>query len=367
VLALNAEETNIYRGGKKLKTRSSFSPIGLDIGSSLIKIIQLQKKGSRLAIYRQAVNAVPAATFVDGVLREPEMLGSRLADLGRKLNLQGKSVNLCLGPQASYLRLIKLPPLSKKELRLAIPWEVEKHFPLSAVDAVYDCCPADCRQLKEKGPCTYILAAARKVNAEKLFSAAEQAGFKPETLEIVPVSLLRCYSAFSGLSITAAGKITLLLDIGHRCSTLMLVDNRGLQHHRLLQTGTADFIDAAAKTAGLDQQQACRFLFRQKPGSTGYPVDTAEKFAVQVARSIAFWSEQSGLKSSGPEEMFVSGGGALIPGLLPFLQKKLELEIKHPSFNHWIVEKPGFSGGLSSTALPLFSTAFGLSFRGWFR
>lgn len=349
------------------KFRGCFSPIGIDIGSAQIKIVQLQKTSGRIALHCLANVSTPSGSISKGEIIDPEKLSTKLASIGSKLDLHGRQVNLCLGTGAYFSRLIKLPPLSQKELRKIVPWELEKHFPLTPAESVYDCCPSTFYPAKKTLLNSYLLAAAKKETADHLLGAIEQAGFKPLSLEVTSLALLRSQHHLFEAQAKQKAKTTLILDIGFHCSTLLLVHNQGLHYHRLLKIGVADFINEAAGAADLNPGGVQQGLFNKRSANAISGTATAAALADQIGKSMAYWHDQSGLHNVEPEALILCGGGASLSGLAAYLAESLELEPKMFRF-----AGPGSrdseNGGYDRQEnLPLFATAYGLALRGWLR
>lgn len=353
---------------KKLKYKSPCSPIGIDIGSARIKIIQLQQKAGTLSLAGLALASTPQGAISGGRIVDPDKLSYKLGRLKKKLILKGNRVNLCLGPETHYLRLLELPPLSKRDLQKALPWELEKHFPLKAKNAVFACCPLAGNKSAGNGTVKYILTAAEVESAAALTGAAEKAGFKALALEVSPLALLRVEA------LTPDGKpeirgnfVKALLDIGYRSTTLLLVGKRTLQYCRILRIGILDFLKAASSAKDFNLTEAQRYIFMNDVLSTISTVKVAEQFAGQIAASIGHYLDQPGSGISEPDLISVSGGGAAIPGLIDFLQSRLSVKVELqqlPLLFSGKAENQSHSG----QPLPaVYNTAFGLALRGWLR
>lgn len=353
---------------RKLNFKSSLSPIGIDIGSAQIKIIQLQQKAGNLSLLSHAVIPTPTGAVFEGQISNPQKFSVKLKQLKKKLKLKGNLVNLCLGPEAHYLRLIVLPPLSKRDLQKTLPWEIEKHFPLKTKNAVYDCCPLSESKGSGNGSQKYILAAAEVETAVNLTRAAEKAGFKLLSLEVSPLSLLRVEALSPNGNPGGNGSSgKALLDIGYRSSTLLLTGEGTLRYSRHLRIGVLDFLKEVADAKGISLTEAQRSIFGQGTLAAVSAMKSAELLAEQITGSIGYHLDRSGTGSIEPNLLVISGGGASIPGLIVFLQNKLSIKVEPQLL-------PGFSGGRpdSRAAVPpinstIYATAFGLALRGWIR
>jgi len=359
---------NFRKTDKKFKYKSSASPIGIDIGSAQVKIVQLQQRAGILSFITCVSIPTPEGTISEGRIKDPEKLSHKLSQLKKKLTLKDSRVNLCLGPEAHFLRLIDLPPLSKKDLQKTLPWQLEKHFPLKAANAVYDCCPMIDKGTAGNGSISYILAAAETETANILTGVAEKAGFKPLSLEVNPLSLLRLETlSQKGSSVKNCRSNIALLDIGYRSSTLLLTRSGKLKYSRHLRLGVLDFLKEVSFVNDINLAEAERVIFQNQPLSTNIPIKIAELLLEQINSSIGHYLDQSGSGGAEPSLLAVSGGGAVIPGLISYLQSKLSIKVELrqlPAFNN---SKPGCKADALQTSSAIYATAFGLALRGWLR
>ncbi len=350
-----------------LKFKSSTSPIGLDIGSAQIKVIQLRQKAGALSCTTCFTASTPSGAISEGRIIDQEKLSYKLGQIKKKLTTKNNLANICLGPESHYLRIISLPPLSKKDLLKTLPWEVEKHFPLKAVNASYDCCPLNGSKTSGNGS-RYILAAAETETADILAGVVEKAGFVPLSMEVNPLSLLRVETVnrhANPPNFDGRGKA--LLDIGYRCSTLLLTVNGTLHYCRYLRFGVFDFLKEASSDSGINPSEAHRLNFNFLKPVTASATKSSNILAEQITASIGYYLDQSASGKAEPGLLAVSGGGAVIPGLIGYLQSKLSIKVglqQLPALNGLCI------GGITSVRQnnpAVYTTAFGLALRGWLR
>jgi len=353
---------------RKPKYKSSTSPIGIDIGSARIKIVQLQQRAGILSPITCNSSPTPAETISGGRISDPEKLSYKLGQLKQRLDLKDNRVNLCLGPEAHYLRIIALPALSKKDLQKTLPWELEKHFPLKSANAVYDCCPLNLSEAASNGNISYIFTAAETEIANKLTGVAEKAGFKPLSLEVSPLSLLRLEALNQNGSLSKNDLSSkALLDLGYRSSTLLLTGSGELTYCRHLRVGIFDFLKEVSFVNDINLAEAQRLIFQGQDINTGPPNKSAELLLEQINSSIGHYLDQSGSGGIEPNSLIVSGGGAAIPGLISYLQSKLSVTVELQQLPPLTVFRSGTIASAAQVNPALYATAFGLALRGWLR
>lgn len=362
-----AKLQNTNREQAKFCYKSPYSPIGLDLGSAKIKLIQLNRTYGLPALYRHAVIPTPADIYANGEILDSAKLGKILFRFASKLKLHGRKVNLCLGPQSYFMSIIELPSMTRRELVKTLPFEVEKQFPLKADAAVYDCCPLSLQSAKDNRLNKYILAATARKTADSLTEAAVQAGFKPQALEISPLALLRLRQIRQNSLAIKSTAPELLLDIGYRSTTFLMTKDSELQYYRQLRISIADFINSIAAAKGLNSQQAPNFLYQPGNLTDNSLQNLTGQLAAQINQSIAYWLDHSSGQTFNPVNICLSGGGASIPGLAPYLQDKLGLKVTYQMLSH---DSETNRTGRAQAVIPcphLYATACGLALRGWIR
>ncbi len=351
-----------------------YSQIGIDIGSACIKMIQFRHSRGRISLYRKAISFTPAETFKDGNIINPALLAEELKRLKEKESWHKNKVNLCLNPQAFYLRRVKLPIMKDKEIQKALFWEVEKHFAIPAKEAIFDFCPAG--ELKVNGTaCDYLLAAVSKNTADTYTSAAKEAGLVSASLEILPLTLCRSMQNSLQLqnfkrSINSTAKpaaLKVLLDIGFSNSTIIIMHGSEYLFYRSIKKGIDHFCRALLKENSDNYRSSYQRVYEKASLKARGLLKAADQYASQVSQSLAYWADRSEYPVSTLYSIQFCGGGAFIPGLASHIEQTLSL--KRYLYNPLAPltgSKPGTQPDLYREE-SLFPAAHGLALRGWIK
>ncbi len=311
----------------------------------------------------------PDDSIKDGKILEPERLIKQLQQLKQNIRWYKNRVNLCLGPQTFYMRRVQLPPMTEPEISKAMRLEVEKHFPLTAEEAVFDYCPVNCNPGSRPKAREYLLAAAKNNIADSYTAVAESAGFNTAALEIMPLSLLRSLlskrtSGRSNIS-NQGPALRVLLDAGFNDSALLITRGEEYQLYRNLKIGLGNFYQAALQANNGNHSKMHRQVYTRVTLAERNLEKTADLFASKIVQSLTYWGEQSSLSEPEVQSFEICGGGAFIPGLATYLGSRLD--IKPSLFN----PLPFFTG-TSFIDNPeqyreesFYTAAFGLALRGW--
>lgn len=366
----------MFRNCFKLKPaagtcRGKYSNLGLDLGSAMIKILQLKRHRGRIAVH-QRVALQPSSAY-NGQMpgNERKALIEKLTRCRLESGFRGNRVNLCLSGRDCYMKALVMPPMKPKELIKALHLEAEKIFPLKADEAVINYCDNGAANHNGREAREVLLVATTKNKADYYTSLALEAGFDPVSLETEPLSLLRSLYHRSPRS-AKVNKPRLLLEIGSVTSKLLLLERGYYRYHRVLSAGIKSICrPLTTHPARSRLENTINTAGRQV---TGKNVETrkrpVENAAFQLVRSIEetleYWAVQGDQDRLNLTSMELCGGGVFIPGLASYLQENLNLKIILHDPLRQLAGKPGPGQGADHSGL-VYATAHGLALGGWLR
>jgi type IV pilus assembly protein PilM len=170
--------------------RPRCSPIGVDIGSRSVKLLQLN--GDRSAVREAARWDLPVGEPSEPARREEQVVEAvRHAREGR--NFRGRDAVLCLSAENLFVQNMRVAPASGDELQKIVHFEVAGRLPFSSEEAeIRFFEAADVRQGDVVRREVIVLACHRPV-LQRILGVATGAGLKPIAIDVEPAALLRCY------------------------------------------------------------------------------------------------------------------------------------------------------------------------------
>ncbi|MEI8062241.1 MAG: type IV pilus assembly protein PilM [bacterium] len=117
------------------------SVIGIDVGSSSLKIVQIKKKHGRAVLETYgALSLGPYSKLSVGQVTNlpPDKIGEALIDLVRESNVTSLVGGLSIPFRSSLVSLIELPALGEKKLKEMIPIEARKYIPVPISEVTLD-------------------------------------------------------------------------------------------------------------------------------------------------------------------------------------------------------------------------------------
>src|SRR5215207_5884658 len=265
--------------------------IGLDIDRGALKAVQVSRSAGEFTLRHVGYHRLPPGAVVDGEVADVEVLGAEIREFWSSHSFKGKSVILGVANGRVVVRLLDFPRMEEEDLKSAITFEAQDHIPMSLDEAVLD----------------YVVL-----------------GPQAEGSDLDRI-LLVVGTELTNLAITQGGNPTLT---------------------RFIPSGLDRFVEAVSEAADLPEDQAekealnPRVRLGSDPEVEDAPSQAEEEFdpalvydvrrgleeAVQalaedVHRSIEYHHSQPG--TGEVSHAFVSGEGALIPGLDAYLRELL--------------------------------------------
>lgn len=111
--------------------------LGLDIGLTSIKAIQLEENGK---LYRYGIVPTPKDSIKDGVIIDPGLIAEAIRELFTAYKIKTKEVNFAATEKMVTMRMLKLPPMPKQEMKEVIRGEIEHYGLFSAEQTLFDFC-----------------------------------------------------------------------------------------------------------------------------------------------------------------------------------------------------------------------------------
>jgi len=287
-------------------------PAGIDIGSSSIKLIELQEKKGRLELLRCAVNTIKG-----------EDVKTSLKDLLAISKLSSKKVNMSLSGPSVIVRYIDLPPMKKEELRNAIKFEGEKYIPFNIKDAILDCA------LLDKSPSgnanRVLLVAAKKDKVNSYMEIFKEMGIDIASIDVDTAAIL---NAFQRLNMeNKQDSVYAMVNIGARFSNMNIVMKGYPYFTRDMMCGGMDITNRIKELFGIGAHEAEEL--KRNPGTrkaeiAGMIMPALEKFISEIRMSFDYFETQFG---KNVEKLYISGGTAYLFNIVDFLKDNLEVDV----------------------------------------
>ncbi len=360
-----------------LKSGAGGSVIGIDIGASAIKVVQVKKDGGKavLETYGSISTAPYAGGEVGQVVAVPEeALVKAIADLFKEANITTKNSAMSIPASASLVFLVELPgTVGEKELPSIIYNEARRYIPVPITEVAIDWWLVPKRSLdgvtddSEKpseaeinGEKTKVLVAAIHNEAlEKYKSLVSDAKLETDFFEIEMFSSVRS-------NIGQDLSTTMVLDIGAAKTKISIVDRGVIQDFHIINRGSHDVTTALVTSLGISFHDAEEMKKEYGLGSNAKQpkaatvMRTAVDYIFFEAGNVVLNYEKKYNRSIG--KVVLTGGGVMLKGILPVAQEKFGTDVVMGNpFER--IEAPAFLQNILAESGPEFGVAAGLALR----
>ena len=114
------------------------SLVGLDIGSSAVKAVELKTTGNGYRVAALGSEPVPPDSIVDGAIIDGGVVSDAIRKVFENHGIRTKEVAASLSGNAVIVKKITLPLMSETELAESIYWEAEQYIPFDIQDVNLD-------------------------------------------------------------------------------------------------------------------------------------------------------------------------------------------------------------------------------------
>lgn len=287
------------------------SKLGIDIGTSSIKAVQLKKEQEKyfLETYgyvNVALENAPREGY-DAIVHTAEILKQLLARAG----ITVKKAVASLPNNIVFVSMIDMPDMSEKELKGAIEFEARRYVPLPLEEVTLSWSVLR-EPVKEGAKLKVLLTAVPTGAIENYLKMFKLAGLEPQALEIEALALIR----------SLVGKRQdsfIIIDIGARNTSLNLVDKGFLRVSRNLPIGGETITSAIAASLKVSYARAEQFKkdlglgseFQQIPQAMRPPIESIKNEAAQL---INIYESGGGSIA----EIIFAGSGSRLPGMVKY-------------------------------------------------
>jgi type IV pilus assembly protein PilM len=308
--------------------RKAKSLVGLDIGSSAVKAVELKAAGRGFRVASYGSEPLPPDSIVDGAIID----GAAVADAVRRLfesrAIRTKEVAASLSGNAVIVKKITLPAMSEAELAESIYFEAEQYIPFDIQDVNLDyqvLAGAD----PAKGNMDVLLVAAKKEKIADYTGVIAQAGRTAVVVDVDAFALQNAYEANYGIDPNA---VVVLLNAGASATNINVVSGEQSVFTRDVSMGGNAYTEALQRELGLPIEAADQ-LKRGVPVE-GIPFEDArpvlravtENVMLEIQKTFDFYKGTAA--SDRIDRIVVSGGAARAEGFLEMLAERFEVPVE---------------------------------------
>jgi type IV pilus assembly protein PilM len=335
--------------------------IGLDIGTSSIKIAELDVGRGTSTLVSFGVTPTPKDAYVSGDIANPQAIGEAIRQVIHEIKTKRKFAATSLGGNSVIVKRITIPKMEEKLIAEQIRWEAEQYIPydINEVNLAYEIIK---RSSTTAENIDLILVAAVQGHVFKYVEAVSLGGLNSSVIDVGGFALSNCFKANYG---EMEGQTVALINVGAHSTTMVVIEDTEVVFCRDIPVGGMNYTMDLQKSLGMEFSEAetlkLNLTGQTAPQEAAQVIQsTHEVYCEEIKGGIDFFINSS--KSQTINRCFITGGGSRTPGLIEQISKIVPAERFDPFFN-LKVNKKSFSDQYLSQIRDLAGTAIGLGLR----
>ncbi len=299
--------------------------VGLDIGSSSIKAVELKSTKAGYELVGFGMESLAPDTVVDGAIMDAPQVANAISKIFDLQRIKTKNVATSVSGHSVIVKRVPMPLMSEEELYDRIPAEASQHIPFDIADVNLS------YQLLESmdSQMDVLLVAVKKDKILNHTNVLAQAGKTPVVVDIDAFSLQNCFEVNYEPD---AGQTVALLNIGASVMNINIVRGGIPLFTRDVSVGGNQYTDALQKELDLSFEDAERL----KKGDTIASVSDDQRqqilrsvsdiLTLEIQKTFDFFRATASGESI--QRICVAGGTARVPGLVDLLREEFAMPVE---------------------------------------
>ena len=332
------------------------SSIGLDIGSGFV---EMDHAGDQPEVVRVAMRPLLPDAIVEGEIMDYGLVSDAVMGLFQEMGMKGADVVTAIGGHDVIIKKIEMDRMKESDAREVIRWEAEQHVPfdIKSVELDFQILDPHGGGLKME----VLLVAAKRELVDNKVGLLQDAGVNPV---IIDVDAFALHNAFEYNYPESQDGIVALVNVGHETTNVNILENGVPILTRDIPFGSRKIREDLQRERGLTAEQAEDVVQGRESTDDidSFVGASADEVAVGIERVSAFLMTREDGNALG--KIFLSGGGARIPGMTQTLARRTNVETEVVNPFERVPVRPNAAGDISiDEAAPMLLLPLGLALR----
>jgi type IV pilus assembly protein PilM len=300
--------------------------VGLDIGSSSIKAVELRRSGGHIELATLGMEPLATDVVVDSMIMDSPSVSSAISRIFTENDINAHAVATSVSGHSVIVKRISVPSMSQSELADRIQAEAAQNVPFDMNDV-----NIDYQVLSDDTGAPQmdvLLVAVKKDKILNYTNVLSMAGKSPAIVDIDVFALQNCYEYNYQ---PASGSTVALLNLGASVMNINIIKGETPLFTRDVSVGGHQYTDSLQKELDLSFEDAEMFKLGRKVGTVSEdakaPVlqQVTDLIVLEIQKTLDFFRATS--SGEHIEKIYVAGGSARVPGLLEALRREFSLPV----------------------------------------
>ncbi len=303
--------------------------IGIDLGSSAVKIMELSKENDRYVVQNFAIEPLNMGDIVEKNIKNKDAVIKALSKAMAKTKISSRLACVSIPSAVAITKTIQLENgISEREVVNEIELEADRYIPYQLEEVNLDFEIIGSSKIGNN-LMDVLLVATKKENVKTRVSILESIGIRPKIIDVESLSLERVFNKLIAKDLPNGGRDQLiaLFDIGATSTSLNIFYDLRLIYTKDQPFGGQQLLDEIQKRYGLTLQEAV-LARKYNDLPDDYMVDVLDPYRKKIAQQIIRTSQLflSSSEHNKIDYVCLSGGTSNLPGLDDIVQELLHVK-----------------------------------------
>ncbi len=312
------------------------STVGIDIGSSCIKAVEIEPTSNGWTLTNAAVAPTPREAIKDGNIVNIIDVSGEIRTMLRDAGIKATGAVCAISGSQVIVRQVQFPKMSEASLRKSIRYEASKYISSSMEDSIVEF--QILGDAEDPTQMNVMLVAAPREMIDSRVSAIESAGLEPMVIDIESFALIRSLVEFNATDEYLSSTVA-LIDVGASHTDVDIVSKGEFALTRNIPIAGDSFTNAIKSLTGgtfeeaeqaklaMTSQNSIDNLNETEPDNRPWRVvqPLMDELIREIRRSVHFYQSQfpEGSAEAQISKIVLTGGTARMPGLDSYISSKL--------------------------------------------
>ncbi len=301
--------------------------VGLDVGSSSIKAVELRKTRTGIEVAHLGLEPIAPDIVVDSMIVDSGTVSAAITKLFTDNAIKSKAVATAVSGHSVIVKKISLPSMSDQELAETIQKEAAQHIPFDLADV-----NLDYQILSDDATSPtmdVLLVAVKKDKILNYTNVLSMAGKTPAIVDIDALALQNCYEFNYE---PAPTQVVALLNLGASVMNINIVKGTTPLFPRDVSVGGHQYTDSLQKELDLSFDDAESLKLGHKVGTVHDDAKTpilqqvTEIIVLEIQKTFDFF--RASAAGEHIEKIYLAGGSAKVPGLVEALRQEFSMPVE---------------------------------------
>ncbi len=317
---------------------ASNTAVGIDIGTSAVKIVQLKKTPSGPELINYGMLSLPPDAMVEGSVGDPQSVAAVIKDLLKTKKIKPERSFASISGQNVIMRFTKLPIMSPEELEQTVRIEAEQYVPYAIDEVSITHAVLNTVDEEEEGGGKYsiLLVVAQKDLVGSYTDVLKGAGISAEIIDVDTIAAINALenSYMQSASSQEGGEVVAIIDAGARTTNISVLKAGILMFTRNIPIAGNNITDMIKDVMKQEFEQAESIKIEEAEVSMGdgggneiadVVKTTVDDLASEIRRSFDYFKAQS--REPLIHRIILSGGSSNLKSFNTFLSNELGVDV----------------------------------------